>query len=157
MNEEMKIIREVNNQAELFYQDAVILGNKAAQALGASETSSHRSQLTSLENIAESALKTSDVFDYIKKQTARSKESQGWRWAERRDSPCFGDELLTYLENKLKEKTDLICTRLEIGASTDAHAQKHRRIHLLLIRQFLRQMVVEYEYRVSLGARQRER
>ena len=67
MNPEMKIIREVSIQAEDFYDDAVKLGDHAAFALKAT----HRSQMTSLENIAESTFKTSDIFDYIKKQTSR--------------------------------------------------------------------------------------
>src|SRR5215469_3062378 len=66
-NREIKIIREVNNQAELFYDEAVKIGDHAAHALGRS----HRSQLTGLENVAESALKITDIFDYIKRQTAR--------------------------------------------------------------------------------------
>ena len=66
MNPEMKIIREVSIQAEDFYDDAVKLGDHAAFALKAA----HRSQMTSLENIAESTFKTSDIFDYIKKQTS---------------------------------------------------------------------------------------
>ena len=60
-------IREVNIQAEEFYKDAVDLGTHAAYTL----KDNHRSQMTGLENIAESALKYSDIFDYIKRQTAR--------------------------------------------------------------------------------------
>ena len=43
-NREVKIIREVNNQAEEFYQDAVNIGDHAAFAIGRS----HRSQLTEI-------------------------------------------------------------------------------------------------------------
>src|SRR5260370_7397227 len=67
MNAEMKIIRQVHIQAENFYNDAVKLGDHAAYVLKAQ----HRSQMTNLENIAESAFKATDIFDYIKKQTAR--------------------------------------------------------------------------------------
>ena len=49
MNPEMKIIREVNIQAENFYNEAVKLGDHAAYALKAQ----HRSQMTNLENIAD--------------------------------------------------------------------------------------------------------
>src|ERR1700738_2417077 len=74
MNREMKIISEVSNQAEKHYEDAIALGDHAAHVLRAA----HRSQMTSLENIAESTFKTSDVFDFIKKQIARSSY---WRQA----------------------------------------------------------------------------
>jgi hypothetical protein len=149
MNPEMKIIREVSIQAENFYDDAIKLGDHAAYALKAA----HRSQLTSLENIAESTFKTSDIFDYIKKQTSRFPY---WRQPtlDQKDSDLgFGERLKNYLESELKKTVVTICgpKRLEIGDSTDEEKQERRRIYLLLIRQFIRQMVVEYEYQVSLG------
>lgn len=144
MNPEMKIIREVNIQAEFFYSDAVKLGNHAAYALKAP----HRSQMTGLENIAESTFKTSDVFDYVKKQTARF---QYWRQTfSESDNPQqgFGEQLTIYLQEKLTSKVDGICKKLGISDTWE-----RRRIHLLLIRQFIRQMVVHYEYQVSIGNR----
>ncbi|SRR5712692_3121339 len=154
MNPEMKIIREVNIQAENFYDDAVKLGDHAANALKAA----HRSQMTGLEGIAESALKTSDIFDYIKKQTARFSY---WRQAfpeEKESDQGFGERLKDYLEKDLADKLTIICDpkRLNIGNKTDTDKEERRRIHLLLIRQFIRQMVVEYEYRVSIGSKKRE-
>src|SRR5579884_2610896 len=148
MNSEMKIIREVNIQAEDFYDDAVALGDLAAVML----KEKHRSQMTSLENIAESTLKTSDVFDYIKKQTARF---SFWRQSPpgQNNSGGFGERLRTYLENDLKKRLNDICSpqRLNIGNAAGEDMQERRRIYLLLIRQFIRQLVVEYEYQVSLG------
>lgn len=152
MNLEMKIIREVNIQAEQFYDDAVSLGDHAAYAL----KDRHRAQITGLETIAESAFKTSDVFDYVKKQTARLKE---WRqpFSEHQDTKIgFGERLKRYLEHDLAQKMTSTCSRLDIGNTTDQEKQQRRHIYLLLIRQFLRQMAAEYEYQVSLGVRQRE-
>ena len=74
MNREMQIIREVNIQAEEFYQTAQDLGNHAAYALKAA----HRSQMTGLESVAESSFKTSDILDYIKKQTTRIRRRRLW-------------------------------------------------------------------------------
>jgi hypothetical protein len=136
--DEMKIIREVNIQAENFYEEAKNLGDRAAVAFG----EKHRSQITGLENIAESALKTSDVFDYIKRQTARHDH---WR----KDN--FGKDLIEKLESKLGDRQKMISGRLEISEKTDEGRQERRRIHLLLIRQFVRQMAVEYEFQVSFG------
>lgn len=155
MNLEMKIVREVSIQAENFYNDAIKLGDHAAYALKAR----HRSQMTSLENIAESTFKTTDVFDYIKKQTARFPD---WRqpFPEHRDAnQGFGERLKNYLENDLQKKIVTICSsnRLNIGDVTDEEKQERRRIYLLLIRQFIRQMVAEYEYQVSLGNRQEKK
>ncbi len=146
MNKEMQIILEVNNQADIFYEDAVKLGDHAGAVLKRS-----RSQLTGLETIAESTNKTSDIFDYIKKQTARN---SSWRQTHK-DSPneLFGVRLKNYLDTNLKERVGIICKKpsLEIGDKSEEDQRERRRIHLLLMRQFIRQMVVEYEFQVNLG------
>ena len=145
MNIEMQIIREVNDQAEMFYEEAIAIGDHAALAL----TRAHRSQMTGLENIAESAFKTADVLDCIKRQTARFPY---WRQVfPGHSDEAFGERLKNYLEKDLATKRDAICSprRLNIDDKTDEHRQLRRRIYLLLIRQFLRQMVAQYEYRVS--------
>jgi len=154
MNPEMKIIREVSIQAENFYDDAVKLGDHAAYTLKAA----HRSQITSLESIAESTFKTSDVFDYIKKQIARFPY---WRqpFPEHKDSNLgFGERLKSYLEHDLAQKLTVMCgpNRLNIGDKTDEGKQERRRIYLLLIRQFIRQVAAEYEYQVSPGTKKKE-
>jgi hypothetical protein len=154
MNKEMQIIREVNAQAELFYGDAVNLGQHAAQTF----TDKHRAQLTGLENIAESAFKTTDILDYIKKQTARFRHwQQGYALADPPTNDGFGERLKKYLESELPKKRDSICgpKKLNIGDKTDEEKQERRRIYLLLMRQFIHHMVVEYEYRVSYDNRQK--
>ncbi len=151
MNEEMKIIREVSIQAENLYDDAVKLGDHAAFALKAA----HRAQISSLESIAESTFKTSDIFDFIKKQIARFPY---WRqpFPEHRDTTIgFGERLKSVLENELSKKQAIICNHLNIGNNTDAEKQERRRIYLLLIRQFIRQMAVEYEYQISPGTKKK--
>lgn len=149
MNRKMQIIREVNNQAESFYRDAVELGDHAAIAL----TDRHRAQLTGLENIAESAQKTSDVFDYIKKQIARY---DYWRKPLREQqqqqdgNQGFGERLKMYLETRLPTRIENIFRAIgETGAAGDERDQERREIYLLLMRQFIRQVVVEYEYQAS--------
>lgn len=152
MNQKMKIIREVNNQAELFYNDAIDLGDHAAYAL----KKAHRAQMTSLENIAESTLKTTDVFDYIKKQIARY---EYWQKSprERRDAnEGFGERLRNYLETKLPERIITVSNAVGIGNDTDEDKQKRREIYLLLMRQFIRQVVVQYEYRANQENQGRE-
>ncbi|MGI9061244.1 MAG: hypothetical protein ACR2H5_22005 [Ktedonobacteraceae bacterium] len=145
MNRKMKIIREVNHQSELFYSDAVGLGDHAASAL----KKTHRSQMTSLENIAESTLKVTDVFDYLKKQISRY---DYWRkpLPDQKDAhEGFGERLKTYLETKLPESIVPISTAIGIGNESDEDKQERREVYLLLMRQFIRQMVVQYEYRVN--------
>lgn len=137
----MKIIREVNIQAEIFYEQAKELGELAALVLG----KKHRAQMTNLESIAESALKTSDIFDYVKKQIARF---DFWRPGYNKQVDGLGQKLLEYLEHKDKmiARREAVCRKLGIENKTDEHKQERRRIYLLLIRQFIRQMAVHYEY-----------
>lgn len=146
MNREMQIILEVNNQAEICYPEAVKLGEHAAAAL----RKTHRAQLTGLETVAESTSKTSDVFDYIKKQTARN---SSWRQSHKDSAgEGFGVRLKNYLETGLEKRVGIICSnQLKIGEESEEDKRERRRIYLLLIRQFIRQMVVEYEFQVNLG------
>jgi hypothetical protein len=142
MNQTMKIIREVNYQAELFYNDAVSMGDHAASALG----KERRAQMTSLENIAESTLKSTDVFDFIKKQIARHDD---WRKPYKHHTDPkqgFGERLKIYLEKDLPPRTTTVCNSAGVG---DEEHQLRREIYLQLIRQFIRQVVVQYEYRVN--------
>jgi hypothetical protein len=146
MNEKMQIIREVNIEAENFYKDAVMLGDHAAYAL----RWTHRSQMTGLENIADTALKTSDIFDYIKRQTTRLPYWQKSFPKEGHPNTGFGERLKDYLEKDLKERRNTLCNqRLGIGDTTYEDKLKRLQVYLMLIRQFIRQMVVQYEYRVS--------
>ncbi len=156
MQREMQIILEVHHQAEAFYEDALQLGDHAAYALG----DKHRSQMTGLESVAESAFKASDVLDYVKRQTGRFPY-----WQQRApaiapfkgtsDEP-FGERLKNYLEHELAKRRDTICKdRLRLENQADSDRSLRRHVYLLLIRQFVRQMVVQYEYRVSFGKAQR--
>lgn len=151
-NLELRIVRQVNNEAEAFYTMSGELGDHAAYAL----QRFHRSQLAGLENIAESALKATDIFDYIKRQTARS---EYWRktFPGHSNEP-FGLRLKNYLERDLAKKRDHLCApdRLNIGKESDLDKQLRRRVYLLLIQQCIRQMTVQYEFRTSLPSEERK-
>lgn len=143
MNKQMQIIREVNIEAEEFYQQAIDLGRHAANVL----TKGHRSQMTGLENIADTALKTADVFDYIKRQTARFPDWQQVDPKSEQPDIAFGLRLITTLE-ALKSRRDNLCDakRLDIGEKTPKDKHLRQYVYLLLIRQFIHQMVVHYEF-----------
>jgi hypothetical protein len=163
MNREMQIILEVNIQAENFYDKAAELGDHAAKVLGRNR----RSQMTGLENIADSALKKTDIFDYIKRQTAKfsfwrqshPQHSSGDK-AQRLpgngiDTKGFGERLLHYLEKDIENiYLDAICSKghLNIGKETAEELYERRHISLLLIRQFIHQMVAAYEFQVSMSS-----
>ncbi len=149
MNRNMRIIREVNDQAEQFYPRAEKLGKLAAKMI----EKDHRSQMTSLENIAETTLKSSDVYDYIKKQMARPHFDK-WRIPPNQPRPpqgqqqpnkSFGQSLLDELD-RLKGTRDFICTHLSIGIETDEDKYDRQQVFLKLIRQLIRQVVVQYEF-----------
>lgn len=125
----MIILREVAQYADnkVFYAKAEELGEKAARAL----TRSKRSQITGLEAVANSALKTSDVFDFIKTRTARHKEWHSW-----------GPGLLKYLSCELGKQRQEICGTLNLKSQSP----EGLRVHLLLIRELVRQLSAHYEY-----------
>ena len=148
---ELNIVRHVHNEAEAFYATSVELGDHAAYAL----QRTHRSQLAGLENIAESALKTTDIFDYIKRQTARF---EFWRRPfPSHSNEAFGLRLKNYLEQELAKKRDNLCApdRLNIANISELDKQLRRRVYLLLIQQCIRQITVQYEFRTSLPFEER--
>lgn len=139
MNQQMKILKEIAQTADsdAFCGRAKELGEIASRTFG----SRHRSQMTNLENIANSTLKVTDVLDYIKKQVARAEKNKTWR----RDN--FGTELKNYIENSLRKRREEICSRIEGVGENSVEGQ---RIYLNLIREFVRQLVVHCEYRVTI-------
>ena len=135
MNQGMKIIKEIAQVADRddFYARAKNLGEIASKAFG----ERHRSQMTSLENIANSTLKVTDVLDFIKKQFAKAKRNEGWRKDD------FGIKLKKDIEQSLRKRREEICHVLE---GVEEESIEGQRIYLSLIREFVRQLVVHYEY-----------
>lgn len=100
--------------------------------------------MTGLENIAETTMKVSDVLDYIKKQTARQ---DGWK--KEYAGKLFGEILKNYIEHDLDDIRKNVCSKIGIGNTTDEDKRDRQQVHLHLIRQLIRQMVVQYEYEIS--------
>ncbi|HEY1350595.1 MAG TPA: hypothetical protein VGF67_13305 [Ktedonobacteraceae bacterium] len=148
MNTAMQVILEISFEADDSYHQAAAFGYHAAQAL----QNKHRSQLTGLENIAESTVKIADILDYIKKQTARFPHWRQPLAQGGQGQQGFGERLRIYLEQDLKQRRDAVCGRLKLGDASYSEKQERRRIYLLLIRQFIRSMVAAYEYEVSPAA-----
>lgn len=140
MNQQMKILKEIAQAADSddFYNRAKEFGGIASSAFD----SRHRSQMTNLENIANSTLKVTDVLDYIKKQVARANKDKTWR------KNNFGTLVKEHIEQNLRTLRHEICRRLEGIEETSLDGQ---RIYLDLIREFVRQLVVHYEYQVTIG------
>jgi hypothetical protein len=126
----LQMLREVALRADGFQSQAEELGSKAARAL----TDSKRAQITGLESIANSALKVTDVFDFIKLRTARQEE---WRKED------WGARLLEFARDSLREQRNDICSTALQVTSSSREAQE---VHLMLIREFVRQLSAHYEY-----------
>ena len=139
MNQQMKILKEIAQAADSddFCNQTRNLGEVASRAFG----SRHRNQMTNLENVANSTLKVTDVLDYIKKQVARADQHKTWR------NNDFGENLKSCIERHLGHLRQQICSRLRV----DENSPEGQRIYLDLIREFVRQLVVHYEYRVTVG------
>lgn len=141
MNEQkrMMILREVAIRADTdaFYTTAEELGRKAAEGLSERK----RAQISGLENIANSTLKTTDVFDFVKLRTARHHEWRKQKW---------GQELLSYLNDNLRRHRVAICKQLDL----DEQGADGTYVHLLLIRTFIHQLAAHYEYVCMLREKQ---
>lgn len=140
MNEQkrIQIIREVSLCADLpgFYEKSEALGNKAATAL----TRKKRAQISGLENIANSALNVTDVFDFIKVRSARHKEWQEGNW---------GPELLNLPARQCgteKRTASIQASDSQKYFGLGSGVADGILVHLLLIREFVRQMAAQYEY-----------
>ena len=140
MNQQMKILKEIAQivDSDDFYTQAKKFGEIASGAFGPR----HRNQMTNLESIANSTLKVTDVLDYIKKQVARADKNKTWR------KNNFGIELLKCIEQNLRERRKEICARLE---GVEENSVDGQRAYLNLIRGFVCQLVVHYEYRITVG------
>lgn len=136
MNTRMSMLKEIaiKTDASAFRRKTKELGNTAATIF----SEKHTSQVKGLENIANSALKVSDVLDYIKRQTGRAKANEGWKREH------FGQTLLEYIEDNLTKRRDEVCQTLHI----EDDAQKLE-VYLLLIREFVKQLVIHYEYKAG--------
>ena len=139
MNKQMKIFKEIAQIADSndFYTSAQKFGEVARKAFGPR----HRNQLTNLENIANSTFKVTDVLDYIKNQIAKAEKNKTWR--NRR----FGVDLKKNIEETLRGRRGRVCQILGI----QENSVDGQRIYLQLTREFVRQLVVHYEYRVTVG------
>ena len=151
MKKRIELIIRVNKEAgsEEFYQKSQNLGMLAAQSfreeLGRERQQRHRAQMTGLENIAETTLKVTDVLDYVKKQTARQK---GWQKEVGANKERFGESLKKCIESELTTFVNNVCTGF-IDSTTNEGKQDRQEAYLELVRQFIRQLVVRYEYEVS--------
>lgn len=150
MNRRTKIIVYVNEQAGsiAFYKQSQKLGMLAAKSFqeqhSGTKKNQHRAQMTGLENIAETTMKVSDVLDYIKKQTARQPG-----WTNEYEGQRFGESLKNYIEQDLEKIRNTVCVQIRIGSTTDEDKRDRQQVYLHLIRQLIRQIVVQYEYEVS--------
>jgi hypothetical protein len=70
---------------------------------------------------------------------------KGWS-SKAPNSQSLGESLKTYLEDPLKKIAARVADDVGLNENTDEHKRKQQHIYLLLIRQFIRQLVVQYEY-----------
>jgi hypothetical protein len=147
VNKRTMIILRVNEEAQGFYATSQELGELAAKTFSQESDKGlerHRSQMTGLENIAETTLKWTDVLDYIKKQMARPRG-----WTKVLEGKSFGESLKNYIEAELPKNVTHVCNRVHIGNESDDDKRDRQQVYLYLIRQFIRQVVVQYEYKAS--------
>jgi hypothetical protein len=157
MNRRIQLIMLVNRESgrQDFYEQSQKFGMYAFDAFkGEQNQERHRSQMTGLENIAETTLKVTDVLDFIKKQTAQQrgrpgKEPEGWKKKVGEKGELFGELLINYIKDGLQPYIDRVCLDF-IDSATEQGKRERQEVYLELVRQFIRQLVVRYEYETAL-------
>jgi hypothetical protein len=138
---EIAIRKSIALKADDYYEQAKNLGEIAYRGFGENK----KSQIRSLESIANSALVVADILDFIKRQTGRSAADKQWRLED------FGRKLLKDIDESLRknaqEIADDITKSITDHQMTDAD---QRRIHVLLSREFIRHLSAHYLYSMSL-------
>lgn len=145
MSLQMKIHREIELQLDEMYDKSQELGELAVKVLGRDRG---KSQLRNLENIANSTLKVSDVLDYLKRQTARMQE---WK------KQGFGTRMLQYIQKDIVDMRETIfghLTKDEEFQELKGHQGefKKQEILMLLIRGFVKQLVIHFEWALARRA-----
>lgn len=138
---EIAIRRKVALKSDAYYDDAKPFGEIAEQAFG--KTS--KSQINSLENIANSATRVADILDFIKRQTGRSKEGQRWR------NDLLGKKLVDKFEQTLRRDAEELWD--EISQTVPDHYLQEadqQTIHIRLCREFIRHLSAHYLYTTSI-------
>src|SRR5438128_568595 len=146
MKRSMLIVQQVSLRADAFYDHGQKFGQWAAQ------TGMRRAQITELENVANSSLKVSDILDYLKKQTAKSKNGREWRQhlttpqeagTETDANPVqqqLGPEMITFISDRLRRERDVVCNGVGSVTQQLASEQEKQQVYLALIREFVRQV-----------------
>jgi hypothetical protein len=131
MKRDLQIIRAVAIQADALRGESEKMGHAAAEAIRDSVGSR---QIKGLENVADAALKVSDVLDYLKRQTAKCEPNKSWR------KNNLGADLIQFVSSDLRQRATTVARTL------NATEVERQRIHLLLIRSFIHQLAAHYEF-----------
>jgi hypothetical protein len=135
----LKIDKMVAIESDKFYEQTETLGDIAAQAFKDNEAQKRNSQINGLKNICYSASRLSDIYDFIKRQTGRSK---GEKWGFQ----GFGSDLLQKLQG-LADRAKNIVENLGIVDKEEKLAWQ-RQIHILLCREYVKHLAAHFLYRL---------
>ena len=95
------------------------------------------SQVRSLENIAFTTLKISDILDFLKRQVGRDTRKANWA----REN--IGMQLIKELEN-LRSPANEVANSLSADASPAVAGDLPRQVHLELCREYIKHLSAEY-------------
>jgi len=126
----MEIAKIVALKVDSFYNDAIDLVRNTQGAVEKIK----KSQLEKLRGVSECATKVSDVLNYIKRQAARHDS-----WVQ----DDFADKLLDKIGRKLRKDMEEVCSQLSGSPADQAEKQQ---IHLMLIREYIDQVVAHCLY-----------
>lgn len=102
-------------------------------------TSLKNAQIRSLENLAYTTEKVSDITDFLKKQIGRDARSHGWAKEK------VGHEVIAALELLRQKAEEIVNEQRKHVADIDADLP--RQVHLDLCREFVKHLTAEFMYR----------
>jgi hypothetical protein len=137
---EITLRRRISARSDSYYDDTKALGDIACEAFRQS-----KAQIRNLENIANSAVQVTDILDFVKRQTGRSKPSVQWCYLD------LGQKLLNRLDESLRKEAQVIFDNLTNEIENHQMGiDDLRRIHLFLCREFIRHLSAHYLYHSAL-------
>jgi hypothetical protein len=111
------------------------------QAERLTRTELDKTQVRGLETLAYTTDKVSDVTDWLKTRVGR--DGRRDRWARE----GIGREILTTLERLRKDAREIVMTLKQTHPLPNEDPDLERRVHLQLIREYLKHLAAHFEYR----------
>jgi len=105
------------------------------------QTDLDKSQIRGLETLAYTTDKVSDVTDWLKVRVGRDSKGKGWA------REGIGRDIVNYVTSLRSDAEQIVGRLRKAGLSPQNDPDLTRRVHLRLIREYLKHLAAHFEYR----------